>query len=107
MGVDPKIPPTPIFDEKFEIKMKKITPKQKLGVKNAIAGYMKHEDEDPELYARFSEKLEKDAQQYHENWEMLAKELEMLRIEMRQGREGEENYGLDRKGGLLKKRFTA
>ena len=62
---------------------------------------MKHEDEDPELYARFSEKLEKDAQQYHENWEMLAKELEMLRIEMRQGREGEENYGLDRKGASL------
>ena len=32
---------------------------------------------------------------------MLAKELEMLRIEMRQGREGEENYGLDRKGFLF------
>jgi type I restriction enzyme R subunit len=47
-------------------------------------------------------------QQYHENWEQLAKELEALRAEMRQGREGEENYGLDRKKelpflGLLKK----
>ncbi len=110
MGVDPKIPPTPIFDEKFEIKIKKITPKAKAEeLKHAIADYIeKHEDEDPELYARFSEKLEKMLQQYHENWEMLAKELEMLRIEMRQGREGEENYGLDRKRelpflGLLKR----
>jgi len=110
MGVDPKIPPTPIFDEKFELKIKKITPKAKAEeLKHAIADYIeKHEDEDPELYARFSEKLEKMLQQYHENWELLARELELLRIEMRQGREGEENYGLDRKRelpflGLLKR----
>lgn len=110
MGVDPKIPPTPIFDEKFEIKIKEKPPKAKAEeLKHAITDYIeKHEDEDPELYARFSEKLEKMLQQYHENWELLAKELEMLRIEMRQGREGEDNYGLDRKKelpflGLLKK----
>jgi type I restriction enzyme R subunit len=110
MGIDPKIPPTPIFDEKFELKIKEKTPKAKAEeLKHAITDYIeKHEDEDPELYGRFSEKLEKMLQQYHENWELLAKELEMLRIEMRQGREGEENYGLDRKKelpflGLLKK----
>jgi type I restriction enzyme R subunit len=110
MGIDPKIPPTPIFDEKFELKIKEKTPKAKAEeLKHAITDYIeKHEDEDPELYGRFSEKLEKMLQQYHENWEQLAKELEMLRIEMRQGREGEENYGLDRKKelpflGLLKK----
>lgn len=109
-GVDPKIPPTPIFDEKFEIKIKDKSPKAKAEeLKHAITDYIeKHEDEDPELYARFSEKLEKMLQQYHENWEQLAKELEALRIEMRQGREGEESYGLDRKNelpflGLLKK----
>lgn len=110
MGVDPKIPPTPIFDEKFELKIKEKTPKAKAEeLKHAITDYIeKHVDEDPELYARFSEKLEKMLKQYHENWELLAKELEMLRIEMRQGREGEESYGLDRKRelpflGLLKK----
>jgi type I restriction enzyme R subunit len=110
MGVDPKIPPTPIFDEKFELKIKEKTPKVKTEeLKHAITDYIeKHEDEDPELYARFSEKLEKMLQQYHENWELLAKELELLRIEMRQGREGEESFGLDRKKelpflGLLKK----
>ncbi|MDD2785992.1 MAG: HsdR family type I site-specific deoxyribonuclease [Patescibacteria group bacterium] len=110
MGIDPKIPPTPIFDEKFELKIKEKSPKAKAEeLKHAITDYIeKHEDEDPELYGRFSEKLEKMLQQYHENWELLAKELEMLRIEMRQGREGEENYGLDRKKelpflGLLKK----
>lgn len=111
MGVDPKIPPTPIFDEKFELKIKnEKTSKAKVEeLKHAITDYIeKHVDEDPELYARFSEKLERILQEYHENWELLAKELEMLRAEMRQGREGEENYGLDRKKelpflGLLKK----
>lgn len=110
MGVDPKIPPTPIFDEKFELKIKRQPAKAKAEeLKHAITDYIeKHEDEDPELYSRFSEKLEKMLQQYHENWELLAKELELLRIEMRQGREGEDNFGLDRKKelpflGLLKK----
>jgi len=110
MGVDPKIPPTPIFDEKFELKMKRQPAKVKAEeLKHAITDYIeKHEDEDPELYSRFSEKLEKMLQQYHENWELLAKELELLRIEMRQGREGEDSFGLDRKKelpflGLLKK----
>jgi len=110
MGVDPKIPPTPIFDEKFELKMKRQPAKVKAEeLKHAITDYIeKHEDEDPELYSRFSEKLEKMLQQYHENWESLAKELELLRIEMRQGREGEDSFGLDRKKelpflGLLKK----
>ena len=110
MGVDPKIPPTPIFDEKFELKMKRQPAKAKAEeLKHAITDYIeKHEDEDPELYSRFSEKLEKMLQQYHENWELLAKELELLRIEMRQGREGEDSFGLDRKKelpflGLLKK----
>lgn len=109
-GVDPKIPPTPIFDEKFELKSKPQQPKSRAEeLKHAISDYIeKHTDEDPELYARFSEKLEKVLQQYHENWEQLARELEMLRIEMRQGREGEESYGLDRRKelpflGLLKK----
>jgi len=109
-GVDPKIPPTPIFDEKFELKAKVKPPKARSDeLKHAIGDYIeKHADEDPELYARFSEKLEKVLQQYHQNWEQLARELEMLRIEMRQGREGEESYGLDRRKelpflGLLKK----
>lgn len=109
-GIDPKIPPTPIFDEKFELKMKQKSPKAKADeLKHAISDYIeKHADEDPELYARFSEKLEQVLQQYHENWEQLARELELLRTEMRQGREGEESYGLDRKKelpflGLLKR----
>jgi len=109
-GVDPKIPPTPIFDKRFELKIKDKTPKAKAEeLKHAISDYIeKHEEEDPELYARFSEKLEKLLRQYHENWELLAQELELLRAEMQQGREAEENYGLDRKRelpflGLLKK----
>jgi type I restriction enzyme R subunit len=58
MGIDPKIPPTPIFDEKFELKIKEKAPKAKAEeLKHAITDYIeKHEDEDPELYGRFSEK---------------------------------------------------
>lgn len=109
-GVDPKIPPTPIFDKRFELKLKDKSAKAKAEeLRHAISEYIeKHEVEDPELYARFSEKLEKLLQQYHENWEQIARELELLRAEMRQGREAEENYGLDRKKelpflGLLKR----
>lgn len=110
-GVDPKIPPLPIFSEKFRARIKEhATPKIKAEeIKNAIAEHIsKHAEEDPELYERFSEKLEKLLHEYKENWELLAKELEGLLEEIRQGREAEENFGFDRKRempflGLLKK----
>lgn len=110
-GVDPKIPPLPIFSEKFRARIKEYaTPKIKAEeIKNAIAEHIsKHMEEDPELYERFSEKLEKLLHEYKENWELLAKELEGLLEEIYQGREAEENFGFDRKRempflGLLKK----
>lgn len=110
-GVDPKIPPLPIFSEKFRARIKEYaTPRIKAEeLKNAISEHIsKHNEEDPELYERFSEKLEKLLHEYKENWELLAKELEGLLEEIYQGREAEENFGFDRKRempflGLLKK----
>jgi len=109
-GVDTKIPPLPIFSDKFKLKIKDTqSAKAKTEeLKNAIAEYIKsHQEEDPELYERLGEKLEKLLREYRENWENLAKELEDLVDEIKEGREGEENFGLEPKSelpflGLLK-----
>lgn len=98
-GVDSKIPPLPIFSEKFQLKIKEEkTDRAKVEeLKNGIAEHIEeHLEEDPELYERFSEKLEKLLREYKDNWELMVKELEALLEEIRQGREGEENYGFDR-----------
>lgn len=98
-GVDSKIPPLPIFSEKFKLKInEEKSPKAKaIELKNGIIEHIhKHLEEDPEMYERLSEKLEKMLQDYEDNWELLAKELEILLEEIKQGREGEENYGFDR-----------
>lgn len=110
-GVDPKIPPLPIFSDKFKLRIKeeKSSRSKAEEIKNAAAEYIdRHIEEDPEMYERFSEKLEKLLQEHKDNWEMLAKELEGLLEEIRQGRETEENFGFDTKTeipflGLLKK----
>ena len=96
-GVDPKIPPIPIFDKKFKIELKDKTDIAKAEeLTSAISEHIeKHREEDPELYERFSEKLEKLLQDYRDNWEQLAKELEQFLEEIRQGREAEETFGLD------------
>ena len=110
-GVDPKIPPLPIFSEKFKAKInqEKSDKAKAEELKHAIEEHIKgHQEEDPELYERFSEKLDRLLREYKENWEMLAKELEKLMEEIRMGRAEEETFGFDRKAempflGLLKK----
>lgn len=99
-GVDPKIPPVPIFSEKFKLRLKeeKSPRAQAEEMKSAISQYVeKHFEEDPELYERFSEKLEKLLREHKDNWNLLVKELSELLEELRKGREDEENYGFDRK----------
>ncbi len=110
-GIDPKIPPLPIFSEKFKAKINqgKSDKAKAEELKHAIEEHIKgHQEEDPELYERFSDKLDRLLREYKENWEMLAKELEKLIEEIRTGRAEEETFGFDRKAempflGLLKK----
>lgn len=110
-GVDPKIPPVPIFSDKFKLRIEaQESPRAKAEeLKSAIGDYIsRHLEEDPELYERFSEKLEKLLREYRENWDQLAKELAALLEEIRQGRRAEETFGLDPRTevpflGLLKK----
>jgi type I restriction enzyme R subunit len=110
-GVDPKIPPVPIFSEKFKLKIEQqSSPRARAEeIKSAVGEHIsRHFEEDPELYERFSEKLDKLLRDYQDNWDLLAKELAALLEEIRQGRRAEEGFGLDAKTevpflGLLKK----
>ena len=110
-GVDPQIPPLPIFSEKFSRQMKreKSDKARAEELRYAIAEHIQtHYEQDPELYERLGEKLAKLLQEYQENWEALAEELSELLEEMRQGRAAEENYGFHPQTetpflGLLKK----
>jgi len=110
-GVDPKIPPVPIFSEKFKLRIEhQESPRgQAEELKSAISEHIdKHLEGDPELYERFSEKLEKLLREYHDNWDQLATQLAALLEEIRQGRQAEETFGLDPRTevpflGLLKK----
>ena len=110
-GVDPKIPPLSIFSQEFAQKIKKEkSPKARAEeLQYAIKEHiLVHKEEDPELYERLGEKLEKLLQEYKNNWEKLADSLEELRKEANLGRSKEENYGFKPDSempflGLLKK----
>jgi type I restriction enzyme R subunit len=110
-GVDPRIPPLPIFSEEFKQETgKKKSPRAKAEeLTHGIREYInRHKEEDPEYFERISEKLAQLLEEYKNNWDELAKELEELLEELRRGREGEETFGFDLKKempflGMLKK----
>ncbi|HEC93231.1 MAG TPA: type I restriction endonuclease subunit R, partial [Candidatus Atribacteria bacterium] len=109
-GVDPKIPPTPLFDDKFisKLKKKKSSKARAEELKYAIIEHIEtHFEEDPEFYERFSDRLNRILEEYRDNWDALAIELEKLRKAMKSGRESEETFGFEPKKempffGLLK-----
>ena len=110
-GVDPKIAPFPIFSDKFieDVKRKKSNKARAEELRHAIVEHIeKNYEEDPEFYERFSDKLKQVLEEYKENWDILAKELENIRDEMKKGRETEETFGFDPRKempffGLLKR----
>jgi len=109
-GVDPKIPPAPLFSKEFYQRVRKNkSPKARTEeLRYAIIEHIeKNYEEDPEFYERFSDRLKRILEEYKENWELLAFELEKLRVELKKGRENEETFGFDPKRempffGLLK-----
>lgn len=96
-GVDPKIPPTPLFDDEFIKKQKEKSSKAKAQeLESAILEHIEqHYEEDPELYERFSDKLKKIIEEYRNNWDELANELQKLRENMKEGRKSEHTFGFD------------
>jgi len=109
-GVDPKIPPLSLLSDEFIESVKKIKSSKSKSeeLKYAIVEYInKHYEEDPEFYERFSDRLKRLLEEYKENWDILATELEKLREGMKKGREAEKVFGIDAKKempffGLLK-----
>lgn len=81
-GIDQKVKPISILDDKFEAevsKRKRIKTKA-AEVEHAIRHHLDVTfDEDPELYASFAEALEMILEAFKDNWQRIYEELEKLR----------------------------
>ena len=98
-GIDQKIAPISILDDKFEADVgnKKRKKTKAAAVEHAIRHHIEVEmDDDPELQASFAEALKAIMQEHQENWDKIYEELEKLRKKMREA-DKEPTYGLHKK----------
>ncbi|PAK34770.1 type I restriction endonuclease subunit R [Bacillus safensis] len=98
-GIEQKVAPISIMSDEFEkdVKSKKRNKTKAAEVEHAIRHYIDiNIDEDPELFASFSESLSQILEEFAGNWDKIYEELEKLREKIR-NREQEATYGLDRK----------
>lgn len=104
LGINPKVPPVELLADDFIENLNR----HAAGNAEAKASEMEHairkhctvhHDEDPAFYKNLSEKVEKLIDQYKDQWEKLAEELEKLRIEAKEGRKTGE-------GGMSKEATT-
>ena len=96
LGINPKVPPVELLSEDFINQLNQHAG----GNAEAKASEMEHairkhctvhHDEDPAFYKSLSQKVESLIDQYQDQWEKLAEELEKLRTEAIEGRkQGEE-----------------
>lgn len=98
-GVKQTVAPISIISDDFQ---EHVTPRKRAktkaaAVEHAIRHYIDiNIDEDPELFASFSEELQKILENFKGNWKKIYEELEKLRERIK-NREKENTYGLDRK----------
>ncbi len=104
LGINPKVPPVELLSEDFITQLNK----HAAGNAEAKASEMEHairkhctvhHDEDPAFYKSLSQKVENLIDQYQDQWEKLAEELDKLRTEAIQGRKAGE-------GGMSKEATT-
>lgn len=98
-GIEETVKPISIIADDFQknVKAKKRDKTKAAEVEHAIRHYIDiNLDEDPELFASFSEIMEQILIQFKGNWKAIYEELEKLREKIK-NREKEETYGLDRK----------
>ena len=99
VGIEQSVAPISIMAEDFQ---KNVTTKSRdktkaAEVEHAIRHYIDiNLDDDPELFASFSETLQQIMEEFRGNWKRIYEELEKLREKIR-NREKEETFGLDRK----------
>ncbi|MDD5266864.1 MAG: HsdR family type I site-specific deoxyribonuclease [Methylococcales bacterium] len=96
LGINPKVPPVELLSENFIANLNQ----HSAGNAEAKASEMEHairkhctvhHDEDPAFYKSLSEKVENLIDQYQDQWDKLAEELEKLRAVAIEGRkQGEE-----------------
>ena len=98
-GIDQSIAPISIIADDFQqnINTKRREKTKAAEVEHAIRHYIDiNIDEDPELFASFSQALEEILKNFKGNWKKIYEELEKLREKIK-NREKEQTYGLDRK----------
>ena len=98
-GITQKVEPISIMDDKFleNVKLRKRTKTKAAEVEHAIRNFIDiNIEEDPELYATFSEILSQILQEFKDNWDMIYKKLEELRQRIINA-QSEPTYGLHRK----------
>lgn len=91
LGINPKVPPVELLSDDFIAKLNQHAagdPEAKASeMEHAIRKHCTvHHDEDPAFYKSLSEKVERLIDQYQDQWEKLAEELEKLRTEAMEGR---------------------
>lgn len=104
-GVDPRVPPTKLFDVEFEeVLAAQSNDRAKASeVEHAIKAHLKVKlDDDPEYYQSLSLRLEEIIQKYQNKWEELAQQLLLFRDGMEQEKSQEnEDLGLSETEGAF------
>lgn len=98
-GIETKIEPISILDDKFFDNIKAVKRKETKAAKieHAIREIINiNLDEDPELYASFAEEVRRILTSFKDNWDEIYRLLEELRKKMKAAYE-EDTKGLDRK----------
>jgi type I restriction enzyme R subunit len=98
-GIEVKVEPISILDEDFqkEVKGRTRTKTKAAEIEHAIRHHLDIElDDDPDLQASFAEALKKILEDFRDNWNKIAEELEKLRRRIISASQ-EPTYGLHRK----------
>lgn len=98
-GVDVKVEPISILDDKFfeHVQTRKREQTKAAEVEHAIRHFIDlNMNEDPELYASFAEELQRILLSFQQNWNEIYRQLEELRNKIKNA-QNENTFGLDRK----------
>ncbi len=98
LGIDPRIPPIAITDATFSEQVsKQVSPRAKASeMEHAIRSHIKKKlDEDPVHFQRLSERLEEILAKFGEDWEQLTMALKAFVEEVTEGRQRDDDIGLD------------
>ena len=97
LGIDTSIAPVALLDESFDEQLSaQRSPKAKASeMEHAIRHHIrKHRDEDPELFEKLSQRLERILKDLKGQWDELLREFHTIKREIEEGREGDP-FGLD------------